>query len=90
MISILGFEIRRKRKFGYEYWIKLSDIKISEDFKKHMPSQRKYNQKKDWYLKHGVFQSNILLGADFLLKDGFTSYLIAKEMNMIKVPVYFE
>ena len=38
MISILGFEIRRKRKFGYEYWIKLSDIKISEDFKKHMPS----------------------------------------------------
>ena len=55
-----------------------------------MPSQRKYNQKKDWYLKHGVFQSNILLGADFLLKDGFTSYLIAKELNMIKVPVYFE
>ena len=33
MISILGFEIRRKRKFGYEYWIKLSDIKISDDFK---------------------------------------------------------
>ena len=36
MISILGFEIRRKRKFGYEYWIKLSDIKISEDFKKYI------------------------------------------------------
>ena len=52
MISILGFEIRRKRKFGYEYWIKLSDIKISDDFKKHMPSQRKYNQKKDWYLNN--------------------------------------
>ena len=79
-----------KRKPRYEYWIKLFDIKISEDFKIHKPRKYKMKQKHDWYLKHGEFQSPIRITRDFILVDGYTSYLLAKKFDLDKVPVYFE
>ena len=84
MIKIL------KRKSGCEYWVNLSDITIREDFVIHKPRRVKFLQKLDWYLKRGEFQSPILLDHNFVLKDGYTSYLIAKKFDLGKVPVYFE
>lgn len=84
MIKILN------KKSCCEYWINLSDIIISKVFMVHKPRRIKFLQKLDWYLKRGKFQSPILLDHNFVLKDGYTSYLIAKKFDLGKVPVYFE
>lgn len=76
-------------KSSCEYWVSIKDIEIQEDFKNHKPSKQKLNKKYDWYSKHGEFQSPIILNRDFVLIDGYTSYLIAENYNLGKVPVYF-
>ena len=78
-----------KYESGYEYWVYLKDIKINPDFEKTPPRKNKFSQKMDYYLKHGEFQSPIILNRDFVLVDGYTSYLIAEKCHIDKVPVYF-
>lgn len=78
------------KKRNYEYWINLSEIIITKEFAEHKPRKIKMSKKYNWYLKHGKFQSPIMLNHDFVLIDGYTSYLIAKEFDIGKVPVYFE
>ena len=75
---------------GNEYWVNLNDIKITPQFKETPPRFIKMVQKYDWYCKHGEFQSPIKLTRDFVLVDGYTSYLLAKKFDLDKVPVYFE
>lgn len=83
-----------KKLFGkyeteYEYWVYLKDIEITSQFQETQPRFVKMAQKYDWYCKHGEFQSPIRLTKNFVLVDGYTSYLLAKKFNLDKVPVYF-
>jgi hypothetical protein len=78
-----------KYEHGYEYWVYFNEIIIHPEFEKTPPRRIKFSQKMDYYLKHGEFQSPILLNKDFELVDGYTSYLIAKKCHIDKVAVYF-
>ena len=74
---------------GYEYWVYLRDIKISPEFERTPPKFKKMGQKWNYYRNTGEFESPIILNRDFVLIDGYTSYIIAKKSEMDKVPVYF-
>ena len=83
-----------KRIFGVyktrcEYWVYLKDIKISPEFERTPPRFKKMGQKWSYYRNTGEFESPIILNRDFVLIDGYTSYIIANKSEMDKVPVYF-
>ena len=91
---IKGFIKKIKGLFGkyeteYEYWVYLRDIKISHEFERTPPRFKKMGQKWSYYRNTGEFESPIILNRDFVLIDGYTSYIIAKKSEMDKVPVYF-
>ena len=71
------------------YKVKVSDIIIPEEFKATKPRFEKMIQKRKFYRKNNRFESKIVLNKDFLLIDGYTSYVIAKENGMKYVEVYF-
>lgn len=75
---------------GYYYSIPLADIKISEDFKRTYPNKYKMRRKWKYYNRTGNLQSQIVLGNDFVLRDGYTSYLIAKRKKIKRVNVIFK
>lgn len=78
-----------KYEIGCEYWVRLDQIIIQEKFKMHPPKFMKMCKKWEWYREKGELQSPIILNNDFILVDGYTSYLIAKKAELGKVPVYF-
>lgn len=71
------------------YKVKVSDIIIPEEFKVTKPRFKKMIQKREFYRKNDRFESKIVLNKDFLLIDGYTSYIIAKENSMKHVEAYF-
>ena len=71
------------------YKVKVSDIIIPEEFKATKPRFEKMIQKRKFYRKNNRFESKIVLNKDFLLIDGYTSYIIAKENGMKYVEAYF-
>lgn len=71
------------------YEVKVSDIIIPEEFKATKPRFKKMIQKREFYRKNDRFESKIVLNKDFLLIDGYTSYIIAKENGMKYVEAYF-
>ena len=74
---------------GEPYKVKVSDIIIPEEFKATKPGFEKMIQKRKFYRKNNRFESKIVLNKDFLLIDGYTSYIIAKENGMKYVEAYF-
>ena len=74
---------------GEPYKVKVSDIIIPEEFKATKPRFKKMIQKRKFYRKNNRFESKIVLNKDFLLIDGYTSYIIAKENGMKYVEAYF-
>ena len=74
---------------GEPYKVKVSDIIIPEEFKATKPRFKKMIQKREFYRKNNRFESKIVLNKDFLLIDGYTSYIIAKENGMKYVEAYF-
>lgn len=78
-----------KYETNYEYWVYFRDIKITPQFAATRPRYQKMSKKWDYYRNTGEFESPIILTRDFVLVDGYTSYLIAKEQELDKVPVYF-
>lgn len=82
-------KIFKKYKPNHKYWINLSEIKILPSFEKTPPKPRKMKEKYDYYNKTGKFHSPIILDKQFYLVDGYTSYIIAKNYKINKVPVYF-
>lgn len=59
--------------------IKISNIKIQESFKR--PKSQKIKQRRKYYEKYNYFRSTIVLSQDNYLLDGYTTYLLAKEMK---------
>ena len=78
-----------KYETGYEYWVKFNEIKIQPCFNNSHPSYRKMIQKWNYYRETGNFQSPIVLNKDFVLVDGYTSYIIAEKESMRKIPAWF-
>lgn len=74
---------------GEPYKVKVSDIIIPEEFKATKPRFKKMIQKREFYRKNDRFESKIVLNKDFLLIDGYTSYIISKENGMKYVEAYF-
>ena len=74
---------------GNPYKVKVSDIVIPVEFKATKPRFKKMIQKRKFYRNNDRFESKIVLNKDFLLIDGYTSYIIAKENGMKYVEAYF-
>ena len=74
---------------GEPYKVKVSDIVIPVEFKESPPRFKKMMHKREFYRKNNRFESKIVLNKDFLLIDGYTSYIIAKENYMKHVEAYF-
>lgn len=74
---------------GIEYWVRLDEIRISNKFASHDIGKKKMKHKWRYYNATGKFESPILLDHDFVLCDGYSSYLIAKKLQIYKVAVQF-
>lgn len=75
---------------GYEYSVDINDIKINPEWEKTKIGYKKWKTKLDYYRANGELQSKIILDRNtFELKDGYSSYKIAKMVGIDKVPVYF-
>ena len=74
---------------GNPYKVKVSDIVIPVEFKESPPRFKKMMHKREYFRRNDRFESKIILNKDFLLIDGYTSYIIAKENGMKYVEAYF-
>lgn len=72
------------RLFGYE---NIDNIKISIEFKKTSPQLWKMGRAEVFWLKYGKFRSWIVVDSNYLLKDGYTTYLVAKKYKVKYVKV---
>lgn len=68
--------------------VKIDNIKIPRVFKK--PNQEKFDSRREYYIKHKYFRSMIVLNKNNYLLDGYTTYLLAKEMNFDYITVLRE
>lgn len=66
---------------------KLSNIKIQDSFRRNPPSHKKVLVKMNYYNKYQNFEQPIVLDKDNVLIDGYTTYLIAKQVGMKYMPV---
>ncbi len=78
-----------KYETGYEYWVRLDEIKVPTYFKRTKVGKEKWNHKMGYWLRTGKFESKIILDKDFNLVDGYSSVKIAYLKHISKVPVYF-
>lgn len=78
-------------ELNMEYWVSLSEIKIQSRFKLTLIGKEKYKRKWRFYRRNGYCESPILLTRDWILVDGYSSYVIYKiaEGKDAKIPVYF-
>ena len=74
---------------GYEYWVKLKDIKVPKRFKMSKIGRKKWEHKMRYWQNTGKFESIILLDKNFNLIDGYSSVKIAYLKDVKYVPVYF-
>lgn len=75
-------------KPDYVYWVYLNEIKPNPRFSKI--GEEKYKRKWKYFRETGEFESQIVLRrSDWLIVDGYTSYVIAKKAEIDKVPVVF-
>jgi len=76
---------------GHEYWVKLSDIHITPQFRESRIKSDKYKRKWQFYHRNGYCESRIVLDKGFVLVDGYSSYKIyrASEGKDCRVPVWF-
>lgn len=68
--------------------VKIDNIKISKKFQK--PKKEKLNKRKEYYLKHKYFRSTIVLNNENYLLDGYTTYILAKEMKFDYITILRE
>lgn len=59
--------------------VKIENIKIQKKFSK--PKQCKMKNRREYYQKHKYFKRVITLDKNNYLIDGYTTYLLAKEMK---------
>lgn len=65
--------------------IDINSIKTPEYFKK--PNEKKFNERLQYVKENNTFKAPIIIDKDNYLKDGYTSYLIAKKLGFVKIAV---
>lgn len=76
-----------KNKVTYE--IRLDDIIVPDEFKNHPPRISKLASRIVYFLTNCEFKTPMVINNKFQLVDGYTSYLIAKQYNIMNVQVEF-
>lgn len=71
------------------YRVNIKDIIIPEEFKATYPRFRKMVQKREFYRKNNMYESQVILNRDFILIDGYTTYLLCLENGEKYIEVYF-
>ena len=66
--------------------IAISDVIISDDFKKTTPKEYKINRIREYVHRYGKIDKPIVLMKDNVLFDGYTRYIVAKELGVQEVP----
>lgn len=74
---------------GKVFDIPLEEIQIYPCFAETPPSLLKMEQKAYYFKETGHFHSDIVLDEDNNLIDGYTSYLLAKQSGMERVPIRY-
>lgn len=75
-------------KNNHEYWVNIDEIKLNPLFK--LIGKEKYARKWRYFRETGELESKIILRrSDWMILDGYSSYIIAKKAELGKVPVYF-
>ena len=69
--------------------MKISDIKIQENFKTTTPSSRKLRECREYFKKHGIIDREIVVNKNGYLLDGYIGYLVLKENGVKDVEVVF-
>ena len=90
LIRMIKRYILKKYEPGYEYWVRLDEIKLPYYLKHSRIGEEKYKQKWKYFRETGELESKIILDKDFYLVDGYSSYVIAKKADLGIVPVYFK
>lgn len=72
------------------YTVYVSEIIVPHEFRLTRPRKAKMDRKRYYYKVNGEFESRIILNKDFVLKDGYTTYLLAKEFGIKKIDIMFE
>lgn len=67
--------------------LKIQDIKIPKDYKKHPPRENKMKEKWEYYRQNNKLKEEIIVNEHNVLIDGYTSYLIAEADGIKKVKV---
>lgn len=65
--------------------INIDDIHITKDFKKNKPSDNKMRTREEYFINNGRFKTVIKIDDYNVLRDGYTSYLLAKKYNIKNV-----
>ena len=84
IVTLLGFY-----KPGHAYHVKISDIVIPVEFQASKPKFNKMVEKREYLKKFGKYESKVILTKDFMLVDGYTTYLICVENGNRYIEAYF-
>ncbi len=60
----------------------IRNIKIQDGFKKNPPRFKKMLEKMNYYNEYQNFEQPIVVNGDNVLIDGYTTYLIAKQLGI--------
>lgn len=67
--------------------MKISDIKIKDNFKATTPSERKLQECRKYFNEHGTIDRDIIVNNNGYLLDGYIGYLVLKENGVDDVEV---
>lgn len=92
MIKDKLYELIHKQPYGTKEVIDINKIKITWQFEKTQPKWWKMVRARERYLKKGFLDEPItihIMYGEYILVDGYTRYLVAKESKLTKVPVKY-
>ena len=73
----------------YAYNVKTSDIVIPTEFIRTKQRFKKMTFKCEYFRKHSKYESKVFLTKDFVLIDGYTTYLLCIENGDRYIEAYF-
>lgn len=77
-----GAHFPLKKICAVEVPIPMGEIMIPTIFARTTPSIQKLNKRIQEYQTHQTFNTKITVGTDGCLRDGYTAYLTAKQLNL--------
>lgn len=75
-----------KKDINFEV-IDIDKIKVKWTWKQSYPREEKLTRKKQFYNDNGYCEDRIILNKNNKLLDGYTSYVIAKELGFKEVKI---